>query len=325
MNAFEKILVPVDLSDYSRDAIKLATNLAKCNQAKLVFCFVALPTLPPEALYGKPELDALLLEEHGHFKQIRPTDLEVEYEHLFLRGNPGPELLQAANDNHCDLIVMATHGRTGISRWLMGSVAEYVTRNATVPVLTLKMPREHEPQPNRVKGFGKTAKKRSSGKKTPFVTSAMVHSPPIHDYDEMTDVAVELKATKSTAAPVIDCDGECIGILTETDLAKYFELQRRLEANDPTVIDEVFETDEYGLRRTNSVAFQRVKRHMTSPVVTISANEDCQTAADLFQQHPAIHHLIVVDNEGRPLGVVEPKQLEQLSSWNVDEAISLDR
>jgi nucleotide-binding universal stress UspA family protein len=58
-----------------------------------------------------------------------------------LRGDPAAEIVAEAERERCDLIVMGTHGRTGIRRLLMGSVAEGVVRKATCPVLTYKVPR----------------------------------------------------------------------------------------------------------------------------------------------------------------------------------------
>ncbi len=59
-------------------------------------------------------------------------------------GDPAREILRVAAENECDLIVMGTHGRTGLERVLMGSVAEAVSRKAPCPVLTAKPPQVQE-------------------------------------------------------------------------------------------------------------------------------------------------------------------------------------
>jgi nucleotide-binding universal stress UspA family protein len=64
----------------------------------------------------------------------------VAYEHHYLRGSPVVEILNFAEDENIDLIVMASHGRTGLSRLLMGSIAEGVMRKARCPVLIVKQP-----------------------------------------------------------------------------------------------------------------------------------------------------------------------------------------
>jgi nucleotide-binding universal stress UspA family protein len=70
--------------------------------------------------------------------RIRPSDRETRVQHLLAEGDPATAILRAARDNHCDLIVMGTHGRTGLRRLLMGSVAEQVVRKAPCLVLTVK-------------------------------------------------------------------------------------------------------------------------------------------------------------------------------------------
>jgi nucleotide-binding universal stress UspA family protein len=69
----------------------------------------------------------------------------VPYEHRLLSGDPAEEIVKFANEAHCDLIVMGTHGRTGFRRLLMGSVAEAVVRTANCAVMTYK----HHPAPDK--------------------------------------------------------------------------------------------------------------------------------------------------------------------------------
>ena len=289
MDSFQKILVPVDLSDKCIPAIQLATSLAKCNNAKLVFCYVALPPLPPEALYVKEDLDAVILKEHAEFKQIVPSDLTIEYQHEFLRGNPGPEIVKLAKQIECDLIVLATHGRTGFFRWVLGSVAEYVIRHSQCPVVSVKFPtnakedkndsgkkEESEQQPEssdvlkEEKPIAEPAEiSKKLNHKSPFVTSAMSHGLPIREHDEMPDVITELTAANSTAAPVVNEEGKLIGILTKTDIERYLNLWQRLNDQDETVLDEIYDTNEFGIRRTCDRTFHLVRKHMTSPVKTL--------------------------------------------------------
>lgn len=322
MQSFKKILVPIDLSEASQNVVSMATNLARANESTLIFCYVALPLLPEEAMHSKADMDALILQQHATFKQIRPTDLAVNYEHLFLRGNPAPEIVKAADEQNADLIVLSTHGRTGLSRWLMGSVAEYVVRNAACPVMTIKLPNQ---KPTQQTSESQPGTETANNTRSPFVTSAMQHVDPIHHYDRMDDVAAELRASNCTAAPVINEQFECIGILTETDIGKYRDLVKRLDEHDETVLDEVYETDKYGMRKLDDPEFRQVQRHMTSPVICVSADTSCGDAARKFEQQPDIHHLIVVDPQHRPIGFVTPDDLQQLASWNLDDSIALNK
>jgi nucleotide-binding universal stress UspA family protein len=73
---------------------------------------------------------------------VVPTDPAVPCDHRLLRGDPAERIVEVADEEHCDLIVMGTHGRTGFRRLLMGSVAEAVVRRANFPVITYKMPHD---------------------------------------------------------------------------------------------------------------------------------------------------------------------------------------
>jgi universal stress protein A len=69
---------------------------------------------------------------------VVPTDPNVPCEHRLITGDPSTAIAKLAEEEHADLIVMGTHGRTGLTRLLMGSVAEAVVRRAPCPVLTYK-------------------------------------------------------------------------------------------------------------------------------------------------------------------------------------------
>jgi len=69
-----------------------------------------------------------------------PSDPSVSFEHKLLAGDPAAAIVEAADQENVDLIVLGTHGRTGLTRLLMGSVAENVVRKAKCPVLTVKHP-----------------------------------------------------------------------------------------------------------------------------------------------------------------------------------------
>ena len=137
----KKILVPIDFSGLNDGALALASSLASDNGAKLLLVHVD----EPIAAYGGAG-DAYYIEPpdltpvRRHLEMAIPTRPDVGYEHHLLSGDPAPELVQFAEQQKVDLIVMGTHGRTGFSRLLMGSVAEAVIRHANCPVLTLKQP-----------------------------------------------------------------------------------------------------------------------------------------------------------------------------------------
>ncbi|MEQ1903377.1 MAG: universal stress protein [Pirellulaceae bacterium] len=138
--SFKRILCPVDLSPSSDQAIRVASSIAKGDAAKLLFLHVAMPELPLSASSAIPEVNHALAIEKEKFLQIRPCDGGVDCEHLFVRGEPVEVILDTVKKQDVDLIVMPTHGRTGLARLLMGSVAEKVVRLASCPVLVVKTP-----------------------------------------------------------------------------------------------------------------------------------------------------------------------------------------
>lgn len=133
-----KILVPVDFSPYGKAAIETATAMARESNAKILFVHVQGPpaSLAGNEIYyiGDPENQDTKTE----LLAVRPTDDTVPFDHLLLVGSAAAGILRVAEDEQVDMIVMPTHGRTGLSRVLMGSVAEEVVRKARCPVLTIK-------------------------------------------------------------------------------------------------------------------------------------------------------------------------------------------
>jgi nucleotide-binding universal stress UspA family protein len=140
MLPIHRILHPTDFSKRSEYALHLACALARDYGAELILLHVV---EIPAAVYGEGVMVPLpdfRAEAEARLAELRPTLPTVRTEHRLVEGDPASEILQAALDVHSDLIVMGTHGRTGVSRLLMGSVAEQVVRRATCPVLTIKAP-----------------------------------------------------------------------------------------------------------------------------------------------------------------------------------------
>lgn len=147
MLPIRNILHPTDFSDRSELALKLASALARDYQANLTILHVA---QEPVVLFTEgiipPPVDDHLQEVREQLANIEPTDPNVNVTRQLVEGNPAAEILRVADMTHADLIVMGTHGRRGLKRFLMGSVAEYVMERATCPVLTVKTPAD-APQP----------------------------------------------------------------------------------------------------------------------------------------------------------------------------------
>lgn len=141
MLPIQTILHPTDFSPTSERALQLACALAHDYGARLVI-FHAI--VPPPIVYGEGILppDPQVLWEEAEVKLERWTvpAADVRTERRLVRGEPVAETLRAAQAIPADLIVMGTRGRTGLARWLLGSVAEEVARKSTCPVLTASQP-----------------------------------------------------------------------------------------------------------------------------------------------------------------------------------------
>lgn len=143
----KRILVPVDFSPRSLQALDYAIDFAKPFAAELIVLFVVEPVVyaTPADLYGaSADLGMVLKEqERGARDQLARLQARVQRRCSKLRtvmqtGTPSQAISYTAKQQKADLIVMATHGRTGLSHLLLGSVAERVVRTSACPVLTVR-------------------------------------------------------------------------------------------------------------------------------------------------------------------------------------------
>ncbi len=140
MLSIKTILHPTDFSQSARQAFRLACSLARDHGARLIVVHV---TGPAHAnLYGGVPVTRQLqeherdLEERLH--RLKPRHFKLPVEFRMEKGVAAEEILRVARETNSGLIVMGTHGRTGLNRMLMGSVAEQVLRKAACPVLAVK-------------------------------------------------------------------------------------------------------------------------------------------------------------------------------------------
>ena len=143
----KRILCPVDFSDISLNSLRFAIELADKFQAELHLLHVfegydAISLNPETALIPMPQwLTELRKVCHEKLAALPSADLAAQCPSIVRASREGPaihEILEYATHEKIDLIVLATHGRTGLKHLLMGSVAENVVRSATCPVLTIR-------------------------------------------------------------------------------------------------------------------------------------------------------------------------------------------
>ena len=134
------ILFPTDFSHTGDAALELATSLARdVGDVGDCPCGRTAGSLRRgEMYYGMPEPATEDLQKR--LAKVVPQDSSIPHEHHLITGDPAAAIARLAEDEGVDMIVMGTHGRTGLLRLLMGSVAEAVVRRMPCPVLTLKQP-----------------------------------------------------------------------------------------------------------------------------------------------------------------------------------------
>ncbi len=143
-----KILYATDYSELSQEALKYATSLAKAADSTMLITHVSdLELYPVGELFDEPVEPSP--QELEQLQAVLPTDASVACEHCLLHAppsseniHPAEEIVKYAAQESVDAIVIGTHGRSGLSRLLAGSVASDVMRQADCPVVIIKMPRK---------------------------------------------------------------------------------------------------------------------------------------------------------------------------------------
>lgn len=148
---FSKILVPIDFSDYSKMALDYAVEFAKKFNSQLFLIYVIEPIVYPSDFgLGQVPISSIDMEiqsraEDEMQKLINekvPKETKVSW--IVRVGKPFIEIINEAKEKDCDLIIIATHGHTGIEHILFGSTAEKVVRKSPIPVLVVREKQENK-------------------------------------------------------------------------------------------------------------------------------------------------------------------------------------
>jgi nucleotide-binding universal stress UspA family protein len=133
------LLHPTDLTEASRHAFDLACQIARDRGARVVALHVA----PPP---NRHSTEVVIGNPLAGLREIAP---DVPIDTRLEKGDPAGVILRTAEEMKCDLIVMGTHGRTGLSHWFSGHVADEVAQRAACAVLTMRcpFPEQGPPQP----------------------------------------------------------------------------------------------------------------------------------------------------------------------------------
>jgi nucleotide-binding universal stress UspA family protein len=149
------ILVPTDFSECGNYALSYAASLARSFKASIICVNVIEPIVPTVGYSGMTEPMPIAdiaeqLEDSAERELPKLAECEefagLDVEEMVVHGEAAAEIVRLANERSVDLIVIASHGRTGLGRILFGSTAEAVVRHAACPVLVVKPPHVEEPE-----------------------------------------------------------------------------------------------------------------------------------------------------------------------------------
>jgi nucleotide-binding universal stress UspA family protein len=146
-----KVLVPIDFSDYSKAALRYAVNFTKLFKAEIILIYVVEPVIyPPDFSMGQIAIPTVTTEfddrAKEELKKLAKEEIpsQTNVTTVLKTGKPFVEIIDTATELDVDIIIIATHGHSGVEHILFGSTAEKVVRKAPCPVLTIREP---------VKGF----------------------------------------------------------------------------------------------------------------------------------------------------------------------------
>ncbi len=146
---YKRVLIPLDGSELAEQALPHAIAQARCFQAELILLKVLEP-FPHARGMSLGDLERIRQQASTwarEYLERLATDVRqqgITAEAITIDGRPHVEIPQFAETNQVHLIVMSTRGQSGLSRWLMGSVADRVVRGATIPVLLVRVERKKE-------------------------------------------------------------------------------------------------------------------------------------------------------------------------------------
>lgn len=140
---YNRILIPLDGSPLAEQSLPHAIAIAECFKSELILLQVLIPLPSPPttteaAILRAEEATAIIVHEYLESVAAKVQDQGITAQVITFGGRPHFQILQYAETNHVDMIVMCSRGQSGLSRWMIGSVADRVMRGANMPVLLVR-------------------------------------------------------------------------------------------------------------------------------------------------------------------------------------------
>jgi len=239
MPGIQSILHPTDFSENARPAFQTACTLALASHATLLVLHVMMPSVSPllEGPLPDPRRTGESERTPAQLPWPEPADPRIRVEHRLTEGDPAEEILRLSKALGCDLVVMGTHGRTGLRRFLTGSVAEEVLRKAACPVLVVKSPLGPTPaaEVESIANLGDLIDVRPLGNSlTSAHTQTLARSAAVEVVRVIVRAGQEVRRSKSRGETLVQClEGRvALASLGKTEVLEAGKLLQ-LPANEP--------------------------------------------------------------------------------------------
>ncbi len=138
---FKKVLYPTDFSECNTKVTNFAIEFALMNNAKLYFCHVSKTSRDGDPLDSnefKQEIEIKLKDMEKKYELLKLDVSKLEWDFIILFGDsPAEEIINFVEEKDFDIIVLPTHGKSGLKRFLIGSTTEKIVRHSPIPVLTV--------------------------------------------------------------------------------------------------------------------------------------------------------------------------------------------
>jgi nucleotide-binding universal stress UspA family protein/predicted transcriptional regulator len=280
--SFDRLLVPLDGSLFAERALDMATELAQPGSTVVLVRAEAAPRSTPDYERLQSGLDASVdeagrsaIEYLSHVVQTQvPTALNTQTDVRL--GAPPEQILAAATAHHADVIVMATHGRTGPSRWWLGSVADSVARHADRPVLLV------------------SARALVARVSEPYCVGDVMTRHPVTalDTEPLAVVLRKLLRWRVSGLPVVNADANLVGFISVDELIDWHD-----KVTSALAREEAQNPDEY---------VRRLQAHtaslMTRPTPEIHESAPLGRAIHLLRERQADR--LAVTSEGKLVGIL---------------------